>query len=177
MSLTNKINFPLLGLLAIFIFPIVIAKIFLDFELYQEGVTNKGELVETNINYQHFNQNNPYPKKWQIIYPLPELCEQDCRYQLHILKQSYIALGKYQNRVNLVVAKSINFVQPTLVEIAQFNINNNMMDILKDHIYIVDPLGKFVMRYPLVKGKEQQLNQGKDLLTDLRKMLKLSRIG
>jgi hypothetical protein len=42
---------------------------------------------------------------------------------------------------------------------------------------IVDPLGQLVMRYPKVKSETELVSQSKGLLADLRKLLKLSRVG
>jgi hypothetical protein len=44
-------------------------------------------------------------------------------------------------------------------------------------IYIADPLGNVMMAYPLVTGQAEILAQGKDVLRDLKRLLKLSRIG
>ncbi|AVV84383.1 hypothetical protein SPWS13_2638 [Shewanella putrefaciens] len=41
---------------------------------------------------------------------------------------------------------------------------------------IVDPLGNLVLRYPQAHSKEAHLAQGKALIADLRKLLKLSRV-
>ena len=44
-------------------------------------------------------------------------------------------------------------------------------------IYIADPHGNMLMAYPLVAGEQAILMQGKDVLRDLKRLLKVSKIG
>lgn len=177
MRINKKKKLPLLLLVMSFILPIIVAKIYLSFDLYNGGVTNKGELITQSVNYQDLNLANPFPQKWQILYLLPQQCDAACQYRLHILQQSHTALGKYQDRVKVIIAKSHNSDSQTQLTMNVIKIDNNMTNNINEHLYIIDPLGNFVMRYPLTNDEASQLTQGKDLLTDLRKMLKLSRIG
>ena len=42
---------------------------------------------------------------------------------------------------------------------------------------LIDPLGQWVMRYPTVTSQDELSDELKGLLADLRKLLKLSRVG
>ncbi|WP_133408441.1 hypothetical protein [Parashewanella tropica] len=167
-------------LTAVFALPIVAAQLFLSLDLYQGGSTNKGELLPSSLSYQSLNMTNPKPGKWQMVYQLPAKCQQTCQQQLHLLQRSFIALGKEQDRVQPVVIvskgsdtsalKSFNFVT--------LKTNSDASALLADQqIVTVDPLGKWVTRYELKTDPHEQVMQSKAMLNDLRKLLKLSRVG
>ena len=46
-----------------------------------------------------------------------------------------------------------------------------------DGIFIADTLDNVILRYPLQIDKEQAILHSRDILSDMRKVLKLSRIG
>jgi hypothetical protein len=57
-------------------------------------------------------------------------------------------------------------------------INSKMAELLRlQQMIIVDPLGSLVMQYDAVLGRDANIVQGKAIIADLRKMLKLSRVG
>ena len=57
-------------------------------------------------------------------------------------------------------------------------VNQAFHQVVSDFEYvIVDPLGQLVMRYPKVESQDDLVRQSKDVLADLRKLLKLSRVG
>ena len=171
---------PLIILLLIFILPIVTAKIVLSMNLYQGGATNKGELLSIGISYVSLAMENPKPKEWQLLYLLPEHCDQLCQDRLYILQQSHVALGREQNRVHTLIllnAKS-DISALSSVSFDTVQANTSMSKILnQQQMIIVDPLGSLIIRYPSVSGRDNQVLQGKALISDLRKLLKLSRVG
>lgn len=179
MDSNKKSKLILVLVLATFILPVVVAKLVLNFELYHGGITNKGELIQHQLSYQSLEQTNPFPKQWQIIYLVPEVCDKACQYRLYLLRQTHTALGKERDRVMPLLATTAKSDKRVLsdLSLASFNINEKMQMAIDHHIVIIDPLGKLVMRYQDLTEQQQQILQGKDLLTDLRKMLKLSRIG
>ena len=179
MDSSKKSKVILVLVLVTFILPVVIAKLVLNFEWYQGGKTNKGELISANQSYQSFEQENPYPKQWQMLYLVPNVCNQACQYKLYLLKQTHTALGKERDRVIPLIAVSSTSDTSVLTDISlpYFQINAQMANSLSDHVVIIDPLGHLVMRYQNLGHQQAQASQGKDLLTDLRKLLKLSRIG
>ncbi|QYK01524.1 hypothetical protein [Shewanella psychrotolerans] len=179
-SLKPKGAKPLLMLLLVFVLPVVVAKLVLSMNLYHGGATNKGQLLTPDTSYSSLAMENPQPKSWQIIYLLPSQCDNTCLDRLYILHQSHIALGRDQNRV-----KTIILLQPSsdLEALAQFkfdtaNISQQLAEMmLEQELIIVDPLGSLVMRYKQVNDKQEQILLGKAMVADLRKMLKLSRVG
>lgn len=166
-------------LLLAFIAPVVLAKLVLSLHLYHGGATNHGELISPETSYASLGLDKPKPEEWQVLYLLPSQCDETCHERLYILRQSHIALGKDQTRVEPLI-----LVQPNsdLSALAQFSFNTapinpalvNWLD--GQQLIIVDPLGSLVLRYPRVQGRDAQLTQGKALVADLRKLLKLSRV-
>ncbi|MGI2258475.1 hypothetical protein [Shewanella sp. GXUN23E] len=173
-----KNRMSLLMVLVAFGLPVLLAKLVLDNHWYHGGVTNKGGLLEQGISYTSLGMSNPHPGRWQLIYMPPTSCTEACQDRLYILRQSHTALGKEQDRVTPVVMQAESAAAPLGHELPSAIPSAAMQSLLlSGDIIIVDPLGNLVMRYVMVTGMEAQLTQGKDLLADLRKMLKLSRIG
>lgn len=170
----------LLMLAAVFLIPVIAAKLVLSMNWYEGAVTNKGELLPESLSYQSLSMENPHPDKWQLVYLLPTQCDQACKQQLYLLHQTYIALGREQDRVIPLIATQPN---SDLTALADYQFTTaKASDALqqalkKQQIIIVDPIGKLVTRYPLQSDQQQLLLQGKAMMNDLRKMLKLSRVG
>ena len=180
MNSQNKSKHKALGLLLLaFIAPVVIAKLVLSLNLYHGGATNHGELISPETNYASLGVENPQPKEWQLLYLLPTHCDEACRERLYILRQSHTALGPDQARVEPLILLNSD---SDLSALKDFNFNTQPINTAlsqwldEQQLIIVDPLGSLVLRYPQVLGKEANLAQGKALIADLRKLLKLSRV-
>ncbi|MFB9135394.1 hypothetical protein M1D72_06450 [Vibrio sp. AK197] len=182
--MTNRIvkgRLMLIGLVSLFAIPVFVAKAILVNQWYQPGVTNRGVLIEPRVTYQSLGVDNPFEQqKWQLGYVLPEQCGAVCQQQLHLLQQSHIALGKYQTNVEPVV-----FVTPQSDtsqlddrKFTQVAVSPEFLSLVQHSEYvIVDPLGQLVMRYLHFSQPDDLVEQSKGILADLRKMLKLSRVG
>ena len=173
---------PLLILLLVFVLPVAVAKLVLSLNLYHGGVTNKGELLPPDTNYARLAMTNPMPKHWQMIYLLPQDCAKACQDRLYILHQSQIALGRDQHRVNPIVLlqedSDLAALDESTFSFTTAKASEAMSQMLtQQEIIIVDPLGSLVMRYQQVEEEQAQIMLGKALIADLRKMLKLSRVG
>lgn len=180
MNSQNKSKHKALGLLLLaFIAPVVIAKLVLSLNLYHGGATNHGELITPETSYASLGVDNPVPKEWQLLYLLPTQCDDACRERLYILRQSHTALGPDQARVEPLI---LTHPDSDLNALSGFNFNTRPVNVGLSHwldeqqLIIVDPLGSLVLRYPQVQGREAHLVQGKALVADLRKLLKLSRV-
>ncbi|HEX6638839.1 MAG TPA: hypothetical protein VF033_14365 [Steroidobacteraceae bacterium] len=122
--------------------------------------------------------------KWSLIYIGNGACDDACRTALTYSRQTRLAVGKDMDRVQRVLLATANCCdrsyldteQPGLIVLdasapaaqdllAQFPGDRH------DSLYIVDPLGNLMMRH----DARHVIN--KDLLDDLKKLLKLSHIG
>lgn len=168
----------LILLVLIFALPAIAAKIILTQNWYQSGVTNKGELIEPKLTYQMLSMNNTTQHNWHFGYVVPSLCNDICQTQIRLLLKSHTALGKYQSRVTPVLF--VTKQSASVVDTAGFltmEVDDEFVNrIPESTLLIVDPLGQFVMAFSEVPETEL-VAQSKNVLSDLRKLLKLSRVG
>lgn len=171
----------LVSLILLFALPVVIAKAILSNQWYQSGVTNSGKLIEPLASFESMGVDNPlYKQSWQLGYLVPKSCDQFCVQQLHLLGQSHLALGKYQARVApvLMLAPDSDPNVQARYDFQSIKVNEEFEKRIHGFEFvIVDPLGQLVMRYPKVSSEKGLVVQSKGLLADLRKLLKLSRVG
>lgn len=99
------------------------------------------------------------PRKWGVLLTKQSQCEQSCEDWVHQLRQIHTALGKERQRV---VIREVDTSESSLTE--------QGFTKLGSAVWITDPLGNLVLRYELSEPPKQ-------LLKDLRKLLKVSRIG
>jgi cytochrome oxidase Cu insertion factor (SCO1/SenC/PrrC family) len=120
---------------------------------------------------------------WTLLYVDDGVCAEACQEALYRSRQVRIALGKEIDRVQrlyLYRGDKIDLASdhPDLI-VAEAN-SPGGLDLVaafppderpdRDNIYLVDPLGNLMMRFPLE-------DDARDILLDLKKLLKLSRIG
>jgi hypothetical protein len=172
----------LIGLILIFALPAIIAKTVLDQHWYTAGVTNSGELVEPRVTLQDFGITLPVAEEgWLVGYIAPTECESLCEQQLHYLNQSYLALGKNKERVTAVVfvAEGVSLRGTINKPDLEFLAGGDKLigKFAPASIVIIDPLGQLVMEYKSVSQQSQLISQSQGMIHDLRKLLKLSRVG
>jgi hypothetical protein len=180
----RKSRLKFLLLLSVFVIPIVIAKLALDNHWYNEAVTNQGELLEGELSLVDLNlTDEAIQKKWLIMYQLPEHCEKACQQSLYGINQTYVSLGRETGRVTPVGLYSTVLNEDSLGQIKKdvwhFSLISDAAKVKLDptYIYIADSLGNIILRYPLPESEQDALDFGRSLLSDLRKLLKYSRIG
>ena len=179
---------------ALFLLPVIVV-----FGLYYGGVwrpagsSAKGELIEPArplelAGLRHADGKpagiEAFQGKWSLIYIGDGACDEACRTALTYSRQTRLAVGKDMDRVqrlfmatgNCCDRNYLDTEQPGLVTLdvsspeaqallAQFPGER------ANTLFIVDPLGNLMMRH----DASQVIN--KDLLGDLKKLLKLSHIG
>lgn len=127
--------------------------------------------------------------QWSIVYIGDGLCDDHCRKALYLSRQSRVALNKDMDRVqrvflvtgrccdrgfltaehpDLVVARVDDDASAALLE--PFPTYGGVPLADAGRLYIVDPLGNLMMSYAPTAPE-------KALLTDLKKLLRLSHIG
>ena len=118
--------------------------------------------------------------KWVLVSFDAAACDAYCERKLYFMRQMRRAQGKDQDRVErlwLVTdarqprAELLNAIEGTRVERAgalpaQFPAAATPMD----HIYVIDPLGNLMMRFPREPDPSR-------MFKDLQRLLKVSRIG
>jgi cytochrome oxidase Cu insertion factor (SCO1/SenC/PrrC family) len=187
MQLTSRSKFLLL--VAVFMVPVVAAYL-AYFGWRPAGHSNYGELLKvapwqltagSTLDGQPYNLDELHGK-WVLVHVGAASCGEACKQQLYYMRQVRITQGKDQSRIErLWVVSDGGTPDPALLEaypgllvwrpadpafIVQFPAAKNR----DNHIYLVDPLGNLMLRFPA------QLDP-KRMIKDLKLLLKASQIG
>jgi hypothetical protein len=186
----------LLVVAAIFFVPVIAAFALYYGNLWRpSGSSSKGELITparpldvAGLRRAEGTSVGPevFAGKWTLLYIGDGACDADCRQALVFGRQSRLALNNEMTRVQRVFLATGNCCandyfaaeQPGLIALdasspdaakllAQFPAAR------AQSLFIVDPLGNLMMRHDANAATQTS----KDLLTDLKKLLKLSHIG
>ena len=120
--------------------------------------------------------------KWVMVHVGPASCDAACAQQLYLMRQTRIAQGKEQSRIErLWVLTDTGTPDAALLQehpglhvwhpadaafVEQFPAAQNKAE----HIYLVDPLGNLMLRFPA------QIDTRR-MMKDLKLLLKASQIG
>ena len=179
---------------AIFLLPVVVV-----FALYYGGIWSpsgssaKGELIHPARPLEVAGLRSAdgsaaaaavLQEKWSLIYIGDGACDEACRTALTYGRQTRIAVGKDMDRVQRVFLATANCCDKPYLETEQqglIALDASSAEAQKflaqfpgdrrQTLFIVDPHGNLMMRH----DASRVIN--KDLLTDLKKLLKLSHIG
>ncbi|HEU4623499.1 MAG TPA: hypothetical protein VFS52_01985 [Steroidobacteraceae bacterium] len=182
------------ALAAIFLLPLL-----LSFWMYYGNgwrparLTNHGELLQPvralpGAELREANGEvapvNLFMDKWALVYIGNGACDATCRNALYFMRQTRLSLNNDMTRVNRVFLATesccdVAFLErehPGLIVIDATGPNAHELLAAfpptdrAQSLFIVDPLGNLVMRY-------DTRDDPKGLLTDLKKLLRLSHIG
>jgi hypothetical protein len=161
----------------------VIASYLTYYVIRPEGRTNYGELVEPPRNVAALGVPS-LQGRWVMLVVAPGTCDPGCRERLYEIRQVRLTAGKDRDRVARVwVVADDTAPDPALL--AQHDglvLMRTDVDALarqfpatpqtrvSDHIYLIDPLGNLMMRFP----KDADPSRMKK---DLAKLLRASRVG
>lgn len=171
-------------MIAVFILPIVLAKMALDGDWLATGVTNKGTLLTNELTLNQLGiDESTLNEQWLIMYNLPQYCDADCQKTLEAVHNTYVALGKEMPRVTPVVLYQSELAPEQLERISQSQwqliaLADKANEYLNNpQILIVDPLGNVFMRHEIPNDAKQLPQFGKQILADMKKLLKYSKVG
>ncbi len=120
--------------------------------------------------------------RWQLLVTAPALCAAECQQLVYLARQLQIGLGRDASRAShaLASAQPVGTDYDTRLKAEYPQLQRYLLDLSTfsrnaaapgdAQLWIVDPHGNLVLRY------DAKVN-GKDLLNDLRLLLKLSNIG
>ncbi|SET85615.1 hypothetical protein [Thalassotalea agarivorans] len=175
----KKSRRQLLMLLAVFIIPVIVAKIALSNAWLSEAVTNKGELVD-NIEQVITFSNDKTDEKWLLLVKVDQQCGDYCASYMQTIENTYTALGKEMPRtvpVALVGDQDTGAFTATPKWYMATKQADKTALFQSDYVYVVDPLGRVIMRHHIPTNSEALPAMGKAILADMKKLLKYSRIG
>jgi hypothetical protein len=165
------------------------------------GVTNYGALIDprqypipamasTTLDGKPARLED-YKGKWIMLKVGPSDCQQECQDQLFAMRQLRTMQGKEMERIERVWL--ITDAQPLETMLLRVNDGTRMLrapaavlekwlplegaaDRASDHVYLIDPLGNLMMRFP--KGAvSSDVEKVKRVHKDIAKLLKASAIG
>lgn len=180
----KKSRRSLFFVLAAFALPIILAKFALEQQWLDMGVTNKGTLLTNELTLEQLGlQTTDFEQHWLIMYSLPEYCSVNCQKTFEALHNTYVALGKgmprvlpvalYQNELSAEQRQKISESKWQLFAMPE----QAKQHIAKPQVFIVDPLGNVFLSHQLPTKAEQLPQLGKQILADMKKLLKYSKVG
>ncbi|MGB3727568.1 MAG: hypothetical protein WA981_17605 [Glaciecola sp.] len=187
MTDTEKNNkSSLLMMIGIFILPVILAYAALQLDWFNKAATNRGELLQPVIQAQDFLSDSD--AKWHLMYVIPSNCDMACENAIYSVTQIYQATGKESDRVSKLFVVTSDSSKKALAQLesqhsayvlqkSQENVNQVFQNVGIDAIFITDTLHNVVMRYPVTSVQEDAIMDSRNILADLKKLLKLSRIG
>ena len=188
----GKIKFLLI--VTIFVLPFAVSNHLYNKHLSGEklGTTNYGIFIDpiislTETSFFDLSKNNKkynsLERKWYLIYNIRSECSETCLNEIYLLRQINIALGKDMDRVKRIILlgeqndedfnNELIEKYPNLIIVSNqpSSLKNIITSIKNNHnLFLVDPNGNVILGY------DENFN-GKKLLKDIKKLLKLSKIG
>jgi|TARA_R110001599_G_scaffold67997_3_gene191681 hypothetical protein len=182
----------LLGFLATFIVPIIVGQLAYDGSWFRGGQTNKGELINpplatSNYGWQTKNADAPaLDARWWVVYALPESCNAACQQSIQALPRMHESIGRERERMGILLVAAEG--QKVLPEWLPESLSNadfvqwvtptvSGSALTQDSWYIMDPMGWMMLRYAIPSEEAPAILRAQELLDDLLKLLKASRIG
>lgn len=177
-----------------FLLPVILAKMALEQQWFNYGVTNQGQLLASPVSLSQLSLTDiQTDKHWLMVFNVPAPCEKACQQSVNALSNTYLALGKEMPRVQAVLlnyptadasaslaSKSANSSEfdTDISRWQQFNVPAlTHPELQHGKVFIVDPLGNVVMTHQPPQAVEALPAFGKAILADMKKLLKYSRIG
>jgi hypothetical protein len=174
----------LILLFAMFFLPIAVSFLLYYGTTWRPGTqVNHGELIQPA---------QPLPPgsealrgKWALVYVGDGACDDNCQRSLVFARQTRLSLNQEMARLERALLAISNCCDRAYlerehegIEVIDASREPGRTDLLaaipskdREHsLYVIDPLGNVVMRYDTREGP-------RGLLTDLKKLLKLSHIG
>ena len=177
-----------LALILVFTLPVILAKFALENEWFNKGSTNNGQLLNPIIEAGELFIIEGEEPHWRLAYTVPSVCDLACENAIFSISQVRTAVGREMDRVDAVFLvtqnsdmKAVENLKTNnygkLLKTNAENVNNLFKDVDNNGIFIVDTLGNVILKFDSTLEREQAIMDSRDILADLRKLLKLSRIG
>lgn len=110
--------------------------------------------------------------RWVLLTVVNADCGLDCRQQIYLARQVRVAQGREQERVAQALIQADSAMLAEQPGLLAYRVPNAALANWPEPVrtYIVDPLGRVMLRFPVAA-------EGKGMLRDLRQLLKASKIG
>lgn len=180
MTQVKRSRLTLITLVLVFLLPIIAAKLVLDRHWYQGAATNHGTMIVPPLDIADVSTG--LPAEWRLGLLVDQECPAQCQQALHIMNQIDVALGKETERVTPTVIHTSTLPptlaqHPTITTVASSELAQRLGEIPPHSLLIIDPLGLVVLYYPTHADAQRMRMEAKNVLADLRTLLKLSKVG
>mgnify|MGYP005613175541 FL=1 len=147
-----------------------------------EGRSYHGELIGGRVTLAELGVPFEADKGWQLLVSAPQACLEDCQQLIYMARQIHIGLGREASRASHALAVAsplpdglsarLHKEYPQLLRYAldAAAYERVQPDNAAPQLWVVDPLGNLVLRFPASSN-------GKEILNDLKLLQKLSNIG
>jgi hypothetical protein len=193
---TRMGRLKMLAVLAVCAAPVV-ASYFTYYVVRPEGRRNYGDLIDPQRPLPALTarllDGKPVPLpslrgQWLLVSIASGACDAACEKHLYLQRQLREGLGKEKDRVDWVwlvadgapVRPSLlpAVAQATVLRVDAAQVGQWLAAApgqqLSDHLYLVDPLGNWMMRFPVLKAGELDTAAAKDIKRDLERVLRAS---
>lgn len=174
-----------LALVFSFILPFVLGQMAYDRGWFSGGATNKGRLLSPPLAMSELVTLGPALQgRWWLMYIEPRQCDRACRQSHEALPRLQAGLGRDRDRVGLLVLSpegSERLSWPSdvrhqaVADVAA--LDRRLGRDAGGGWYLVDPMGWVILDYAPPATFKAALARAQDVLDDLHKLLKVSRIG
>lgn len=199
----RKNRLMLMLLLATFVVPFVIGDLAYRHGWYKGGQTNHGQLITPPVSFAGFKARNAAgqlqaatfaKESWWLLYVMPARCDAACHNRLFQMRQVRKALGKESDRVHSVLVltavpdqETEALLQREFPDFVRLSASAQDVDASLASVkagassagllYIMDPMAWIMMSYDPEPDEKTSVVKAEDILNDLKKLLKASRIG
>ncbi len=186
----RKARWKLLALLLVCASPVV-ASYFTYYVLRPEGRRNFGELIDpqrpmpalaTTDLQGHPGTLAELKHQWLLVGVAPASCAQDCQQRLYLQRQMRESLGKDKDRVDWVWLVTDSGAVPEALRPGIAAAEVRRVDALalagwlapqaghalEEHLYVVDPMGNWMMRFPPNMDAQAASRAKRDVVNLLR---------
>lgn len=178
-------RWQLIGLLAVVIGPMLLASAMYRWQFWVPQTRSyHGELIATGQTPTDLGvagswgiEQGDEPRRWQLLVTSADDCAADCRALVYLARQIHIGLNREVSRAGHALAHAAALPDDYDAELRTGypQLQRMALDVERypetgAQLWIVDPHGNLVLRYGAGSN-------GKQILEDLRYLLKLSQIG
>ncbi len=155
--------------------PLIAAKLVLEFGWFKAGANNKGQWLEREI--QLLPSALHSEKKWHLVYVQAQQCDTTCELALYTMQQLYIGFGRKQDEVSALLVAEESPSQLAKFSSIKWHAPAASAPELQNQIVIVNQQGLVLLRYPVTSNPAGMLVVGKDIRTDLLRLMNYDRVG
>lgn len=172
----------LLLILAVAVGPMVLATVMYKFQFWvPDGRSYHGQMIGNGMHREQLGVQAD-EQRWQLLVTAPAECTRQCQQLVYLARQIQVGLGRDASRAShaLASAEPLATEYQALLSREYPRLQRLGLDIdryrsqtpglQEPQLWIIDPHGNLVLRYDATV-------KGKDLLNDMRHLLKLSNIG